>query len=191
MFRRLSGSMELLVTSALGRKLPPSSAVTTSLFSVVLLAIAADGCSAECQRTFESKTLSPNSEWIAMVHQEVCHPGITPYEVKLVDLVAAVNPKDATTLMSVEGQWRSPELVTVRWLSDHLLEVSVPNRTDLYRPLSSAKGIEIRVRYVRDNPDDRAAWQRFKKLNYEWVMNGGHGEQPKPPPLPPGEPSLD
>lgn len=157
------------------------SIVVSSLF----VAISTGSLASPCDKTFESRLPSPSRQWIAVVHEEVCDAGLGSYKEELVDLVSAAEPTSATTLMSVGGQWRDPNLVQVRWLADYVLEVSVPNRTDVgeYRKLAS--GVEVRVRYVRDNPSDRAAWLEWKKASYDALVN--RGQMPIPPPPSPDE----
>ena len=43
----------------------------------------------------------------------------------------------------------------------------------------------MRVRYVKDNPSDRAAWLEWMKANYDAVVN--KGRMPIPPPPSPDE----
>jgi len=112
------------------------SIVASSLFA----AISTGSLASTCNKTFESRVPSPNQQWIAVVHEEVCDTGLGYFKEELVDLVSASEPTSATTLMSVGGQWRGPSLVQVHWLADYVLEVSAPNRTDVGTIESSPVG---------------------------------------------------
>jgi hypothetical protein len=162
------------------------SIVASSLFAAIStgsLASTGDRPWELCETTFESRVPSPDRHWIAVVHEDICDAGLGSNKRELVELVSAAEPNIATPLMSVGGQWSDPNLVQVRWLTEYVLEVSVPNRTEVGEYRRLAGGVGVRVRYVKDNPSDRAAWLEWMKASYDALVNRGQIPTP-PPPLP-------
>jgi hypothetical protein len=160
--------------------------VAASLTQLLLLSLCAATASAAqqgCNRLWEMRTLSSDSNWVAVVHQDVCDVGLGSAVDEYVELRENGASKAGKVIAVPSGEWKNPDAVKLRWLGPKLLEISVPNRTILHSRLCRYKDIAIRVRYRQDNPEDRARWLAWVQENLEWAKSS-LGRQPQLPPLP-------
>jgi hypothetical protein len=135
-----------------------------------------------CQEAWTSTpSPSPDSTWIAVVHQRVCSGIGTGGQDVMVDVAPAKDPKAAMTILSPDGAWTRPDDVTVRWLGPNSLEASVPNRTHFGVITTWYRGVDVHVRYLNDNPADRLSWLRTMDRDYERMTHHAIHFGPEPP----------
>lgn len=137
-----------------------------------------------CNRLWQAREPSPDSVWVALVHQDVCDVGLGSAVDIIVELQARDSVKTRKIILSPSGQWKNPDAVRLKWLNRRLLEISVPNRTVFSNPVSQYRGVAICIKYRHDNPADRARWMTWVKENMEWVKSSDGRPQPASPPLP-------
>ncbi len=136
-----------------------------------------------CERLWESRAPSPDSSWVAVVHQDVCDVGLGSAVDLLVDLRRPGSVRTGGVVLSPAGQWKNPDAVKVTWLSPRLLEISVPNRTMFGVKLSRYKDVAIQLRYRHDNPRiERGGWRGSRKTSHG-LRNQTGVPNPVGPPL--------
>jgi len=148
--------------------------------TVVLAACHHDSCT----RVWQSRLPSPDGDWVASVHQEVCKRGI----VSDAQIGVALQPRGDTAgakdILWPSGQWSKPSLVHLGWISDQELEVTVPNRSIVPDTIARYRGVAIRIVYRHDDPVDRTRWLDGVRRNRDWLDGKIKGSQPAPPPDP-------
>jgi len=58
--------------------------------------------------------------------------------------------------------------VQIHWLSNYQLELTVPNHTDFSALMASYNGIDISVRFLPPDIDERRRWVTFRHAQEEW-----------------------
>jgi hypothetical protein len=158
---------------------------------LLIVGLAAVGCRSSCKRTWESRTLSPDSAWLAIAHEDVCEAGMVSDVQLVVELRSKDDARSGPVILAPSGDWRDPTAVGLKWLGTRRLEVSVPNRTTFDSAVSQYKDVAIQVRYEHADAADRARWLAWVKRNKAWLAGGEAGPQPVPPPLPDSDKMVD
>ena len=131
----------------------------------VLATSAIGGCSDDCSHFKGPLVRSPDGQWIAQVHSDLCGGRILALgsESTIVTLSRhkAHYADLSTVAFSAEGLHE--EDVQLHWASRYQLELTVPNHSDIYALMATYNGIDISVRYVPSNPEERARWVNFKR----------------------------
>jgi len=146
-----------------------------TITSVIL--VAAAGCRTTCNEDWSISADSPGGQFSARAHQDFCESAVGPAgtrEDTFVDITTKHRSKNVATVLIPWGTWTRSSDMTVRWLNDTTLEVSVPNHTLFDRQISSYNGISIHARYIDDNPPDRAEWIKRIKAR----MGGSYVPEP-------------
>ncbi len=138
------------------------------------------GCGAPCETTWRSAPArSPDGQWEAIVHEEMCDRGLFSEFGRSVELLREGTAR-RTRVLTPEGEWDAGNEVILRWRASRVLEVSVPNRTVLIYSVHEHEGVEIRVVYRDNDPDDRQRWLAAREQRRRWLREERKQGKPEP-----------
>ena len=157
-------------------------ALTLALLYCSAIALTACETARDCERTWESSSPSVDRAWIAVAHEDACKLGIVS-DLSVAIELRAKGDSVGQAILWPSGQWTQPHPIQLHWLSERQLEVVVPNRTMFENSIWRYKGVDVEVRYERDDLRDRERWLEWVKQNQVWLKLRDNTPQPQPPPI--------
>lgn len=131
----------------------------------VTIGLTLGGCTDDCSHFHGFKVSSPDGEWTAQTHTEVCGGRVLALGSESTTVTLSrhkANYADLDTTVFSGSNIKSSEL-QLYWNSRYQLELSMPVHADIDALMASYEGIDISVRFVPPNPEERARWVDYKR----------------------------
>jgi hypothetical protein len=143
---------------------------TCGLLCVALPVCALAGCAEDCTHSLGPAFFSPNGQWSATSKSSLCGGKVLALGSHRTEVVLARSKSNylplSAGILSAEGL--NDGDVQIHWLSNYQLELTVPNHTDFSALMASYNGIDISVRFLPPDIDERRRWVTFRHAQEEW-----------------------
>jgi hypothetical protein len=122
------------------------------------------------QRQVFAEAESPDGAWVARFYQNACGGGMgTGYVDDTVEITRPGEPPQPVPTTGVVFEmndyfYDQPKPMTLRWLDDRRLEVTIPNDAWAGRQQETHENLAISYRYLNDDPIERACLKQWHLL---------------------------
>jgi hypothetical protein len=113
-----------------------------------------------CDRMTVSMLLSPDNEWAAFVHQDICSDGFFVTVISNVVQIARrgeVSAKE-NDVLALDTAGNPEDRPLTQWLSAEKLQITIPNKSLIGLRKEKFQNIQVVIKFIPDDPPERQRW---------------------------------